>query len=219
MNALIRRINKNQITKAIPNCLECGLPEHVCICEEIQHLRQNTLKIHLHVILHEKELGRNTNTGRLVEFIFADHVHYYLWERKSPPAGLMNIIESDKEAVYLLYPANEDSDFIRPEAVMKRYEKDLKNIHLIILDGTWQEARKIQNKSPYLKTVTRLELDVQEQSVFTLRRNQKQGNLCTAEAVYHALFQLEDHNSAQNLQEVTSLFLRRYEIGRGGHGL
>jgi len=219
MNTFVQKINEVQITRAMPNCLRCGLPEKVCICSCISELKHQELKINLHVLLHEKELSRNTNTSRLMDFIFDHGVSYYLWERKSPPQDLMKIIESDTESIYLLYPEDASSKVYTPQEVISYNKRNDTNIHVLILDGTWQEARKMLNRSDYLKKLPRLKIDVQITSGFKLRRNQESGNLCTSEAVYHALKQLGDLESGEKLQSLTDLFLNRYEIGRGGHGL
>jgi DTW domain-containing protein YfiP len=57
----------------------------------------------------------------------------------------------------------------------------------IIIDGTWQEAQKIYNKSPYLQTLPRLKIAGAKKSIYSLRRNQKESGLCTAECAAEVL--------------------------------
>nr|WP_263859188.1 tRNA-uridine aminocarboxypropyltransferase [Shewanella algae] len=54
---------------------------------------------------------------------------------------------------------------------------------LVILDATWQEAGKMYRQSPYLQSLARVELQVEQGSAFRLRRNQRQGGLCTLECI------------------------------------
>lgn len=55
---------------------------------------------------------------------------------------------------------------------------------VVILDATWQEARKMLRQSPYLKTAARVSLPpLMPESAFILRRNQQEGGLCTAECI------------------------------------
>ncbi|VAW59294.1 hypothetical protein MNBD_GAMMA11-1660 [hydrothermal vent metagenome] len=52
--------------------------------------------------------------------------------------------------------------------------------NFIIIDSTWQEARKIFNRSAYLQTIPRIQL-VSKASIYRLRRNQIENGLCSAE--------------------------------------
>ncbi len=54
---------------------------------------------------------------------------------------------------------------------------------LVILDATWQEAGKMYRQSPYLQSLARVELQTEQGSAFRLRRNQRQGGLCTLECI------------------------------------
>ncbi|UYA15047.1 DTW domain-containing protein [Shewanella algae] len=54
---------------------------------------------------------------------------------------------------------------------------------LVILDATWQEAGKMYRQSPYLQSLARVELQTEQDSAFRLRRNQRQGGLCTLECI------------------------------------
>ncbi|WP_447079109.1 tRNA-uridine aminocarboxypropyltransferase [Shewanella algae] len=54
---------------------------------------------------------------------------------------------------------------------------------LVILDATWQEAGKMYRQSHYLQSLARVELQAEQGSAFRLRRNQRQGGLCTLECI------------------------------------
>ncbi|QNH98949.1 DTW domain-containing protein [Shewanella algae] len=54
---------------------------------------------------------------------------------------------------------------------------------LVILDATWLEAGKMYRQSPYLQSLARVELQAEQGSAFRLRRNQRQGGLCTLECI------------------------------------
>ncbi len=58
---------------------------------------------------------------------------------------------------------------------------------LILIDATWQEARKIYNRSDYLKALQKISISSQHESIYQLRRNQVEGGLCTAECAAHIL--------------------------------
>ncbi|MCJ8269954.1 MAG: DTW domain-containing protein, partial [Psychrosphaera sp.] len=85
---------------------------------------------------------------------------------------------------------------------------DINNIdHLIILDGTWQEARKIYNKSDYLKQAKWFSFEQSAASRYNLRRNQVAGGLCTAECAIEVLKLKGLDDSAEQLTGLFEDFL------------
>jgi DTW domain-containing protein YfiP len=51
-------------------------------------------------------------------------------------------------------------------------------LYLVLIDATWQEARKMFNQSPYLKALPKVLLINSPKSIYPLRRNQIEGGLC-----------------------------------------
>ena len=131
------------------------------------------------LLTHERELTRASNTGALVLDVTGTRpqlVRRVLWQRTSPDPELLAIIESGHAAV--VYPTSEAAG--TPTEVV-----DCETF--ILLDATWQEARKMFNRSPYLHKVPRVDLESGVASRYVLRRNQKEGCLCTAECVMEIL--------------------------------
>lgn len=141
------------------------------------------------LLTHFKELPKPSNTGRLVVEVLGDAAEQIRWDRLTPPAHLLEEIKQG--GVALLYPGVEgepDSDW-----------QDIRQV--IIIDGTWHEARKIHQRSPYLRQVPRISLQPQTPSRYNLRKNQKTGGLCTAECVIEILRAVEQHTVADQLEE------------------
>lgn len=131
------------------------------------------LKITL--LTHFKELPKPSNTGRLVLEVLGEAAEQIRWERITPPARLLEEITAG--GVALLYPGGADAA-----------GSDLAGIRqIIIIDGTWHEARKIHQRSPYLQQVRRVSLQPSSKSRYNLRKNQKELGLCTAECVIEIL--------------------------------
>ncbi len=217
---IIERLNSNQITKNMENCKRCGLPQHVCICETIEGCKISLHNIHIHIVMHEKEVGRSTNTARLVKYIFEDNVHLHIWKRKEPVGLILQAMENAEACVILLFPASEVSEAVDVNTVLKKRQEGIfKEVHLVVIDGTWQEAGKIIRKTPYLSDLPRLQPAGALKSAFTLRKNQKEGNLCTSEAVSEVLETLGEKLTADHLRQVTCEFIENYEKGRSGHRL
>lgn len=155
------------------------------------------------LLTHFKEFEKRSNTGRLVVDVLGSAAEQIRWDRMNPPARLIEEIEAG--GVALVYPgaANED-------------DGDLSGINqFIIIDGTWHEARKIHQRSPYLQKIRRIGLSTGEKSVYNLRKNQKEFGLCTAECVIEVLRLAGNIAEADRLQEQFLAFIRPPGVMRG----
>jgi len=145
------------------------------------------------LLTHERELLRTSNTGVLVQSVAPEIVERIIWARNTPDTSLLDAI-NHKNAV-LLYPVD-DAD----AAPIESFE------NIILLDATWQEARKMFNKSPYLKSLPRAHIKPRQISQYQLRRNQPEGGLCTAECVVEILVAKNHLDIAERLDTAFRLF-------------
>jgi len=158
------------------------------------------------LLTHFKELEKPSNTGKLVVEILGNAARQVRWDRINPPVTLVKEIEAG--GVALIYPGAAD------EA-----EGDLAGIdHVILIDGTWHEARRIHQRSPYLQKVRRICLKPAGKSVYNLRKNQKESGLCTAECVMEILRSTGNSADAGRLQERFLAFIRPPGTMRGEGG-
>ena len=150
---------------------------------------------------HALELNKATNTGSIAVKHASHIVDRIVWQRTNPDSKLVKLIEYKK--ALLLYPAKGTTDPLTKglrieEHGMEEHEiEDFENI--VIIDSTWQQSRKIFNKSPYLKKMPTATLSAPQPSKFKLRRNQTQGGLCTIECVIEVLKLGGEFTLASNL--------------------
>lgn len=155
------------------------------------------------LLTHFKEFDKRSNTGRLVVDVLGDAAEQVRWDRMNPPARLLEEIEAG--GVALVYPGAADEN-----------DGDLNGItQCIIIDGTWHEARKIHQRSPYLQKVRRICLHTCEKSAYNLRKNQKDACLCTAECVIEVLRLAGNVAEAEELHERFLAFIRPPGVMRG----
>lgn len=145
------------------------------------------------LLTHAKECLKKSNTGRLVLEVLGAEAQLVIWDRVNPDTELLNCI--DQADVALLYPSA-DSQLVTAATEYSNY---------IVIDGTWQQAQKIYNRSPYLKALPAVKISVTQPSAFHLRRNQKEGGLCTAECVIEIL---KAGGDAKRASDLHSTFLR-----------
>ncbi|HCS65521.1 MAG TPA: DTW domain-containing protein [Cellvibrio sp.] len=145
------------------------------------------------LLTHERELLRTSNTGVLAKNVAPEIVEQITWARNTPNPSLLDAI-NNKNTV-LLYPVN-DTD----AAPIESFE------NIILLDATWQEARKMFNRSPYLRNLPRAHIKLRQVSQYQLRRNQPDGGLCTAECVVEILRAKNHIDIAERLDTAFTIF-------------
>lgn len=139
------------------------------------------------LLTHSEELKKPSGTGKLVKEVLNDECEVVVWSRVSPSIDILNLSPSNTLLIYLC--KNEQQRFCED------ISQSINNI--IIIDGTWQQAQKIYNKSPYLHKFKHYEIQGVT-SIYTKRRNQKNIGLCTAEVATQLLNEYK-HPAASTL--------------------
>ena len=155
------------------------------------------------LLTHFKEFEKRSNTGRLVLDVLGDAAEQVRWDRMNPPVHLLEEIEAG--GVALVYPGAVDECNGGISGITR----------CILIDGTWHEARKIHQRSPYLQNVRRICLTPEGKSAYNLRKNQKESCLCTAECVIEVLRMSGNLAEAERLQERFLAFIRPPGVMRG----
>lgn len=128
------------------------------------------------LLTHSEELKKPSATGPLVKQQLTDECEIVVWSRVCPA---QEILDLPKEKTILVYLTNELSKQANSDDALNAE-------HIIVIDGTWQQARKMYNQSPYLHDLMHYQI-TGETSAFRKRRNQKDFGLCTAEVALHFL--------------------------------
>lgn len=180
-----------------PHCIDCRLPLNACPCAQ---LTNHSLPFLINICSHPNEWRRNNNTAQWAVLSSAD-ITRYRWHRKPVrmqpmlPTSINHSHTTSLQGHYLLYP-NENSRDIRTLAqetsAINEITHEADNVphhpatikQLWVIDGTWQEAQKMFNQSPWLQQLPTLHIS-DRSSQFTLRRNQQ--GLSTMEAMIAAI--------------------------------
>lgn len=192
-------------------CPTCGF-QFNCMCSLMPKL---TSEHNILLLMHPNELKRDTNTGQLLEQCQLS-IERVIWDRKQPPAELLSLLADPSRYPVLLFPCEES---ITLEDVVLQSQQQTKTPLFIILDATWQEARKMINKSLWLEGIPTMGLSASADSQYQLRRNQQQGNLCTFEVAAHLLGQLGEQNNQQQMQRFFAHYLALFQAEKSGHAL
>lgn len=152
--------------------------------------------MHIWLLTHSEELKKANGTGQLISSHLANLSSVIVWQRTEPDEALMALPE---EKTLVIYPSATEPKAISPEVKLDAHSAE----HFIILDGTWQQARKMYNRSPYLHKFQTYEIRG-ESSQYLRRRNQQKSGLCTAES---AIYLLREKGLTSEAQQLESAFL------------
>ncbi|WP_322803317.1 tRNA-uridine aminocarboxypropyltransferase [Vibrio alfacsensis] len=192
-------------------CPLCGF-QFNCICSLLPKLSSEH---ELMLLIHPNEQARDTNTGKLL-IQCQLNVTRVVWERKCPPAEWSTLFADPSLLPVLLFPSEES---LTLEQVQKQSHQQNRKPMFIILDATWQEARKMINKSRWLEDIATMGLVSQANSQYQLRRNQQDGNLCTFEVAAQLLGQLGEHENQQQMLDFFQHYIPHFQAEKSGHAL
>lgn len=140
------------------------------------------------LLTHSEELKKTTGTGKLIKQSLGNDCEIIEWSRVAQNNSVATLPLDKTLLIYLC--ENEEQKYTS--------ESSLTIENIVIIDGTWQQARKMYNQSPYLKRFKHYEI-VGLTSVYSKRRNQKNIGLCTAEVAIHLLSKYK-HPATSTLQ-------------------
>jgi DTW domain-containing protein YfiP len=161
------------------------------------------------VLMHEDEVLKPTNTGRLLADVFPSTL-VFQWARLHPPEGLAGILADPQRLIVLVFPSDQAC---APVEAQHRAQLSNQRLTLILLDGTWKQARKMFNRTPWLKNISAVAVPIQS-SQYALRKAAHDGCLSTAEAAIGVLDTL-DPDAACALLTFFNQFNKAYVLSRG----
>lgn len=162
------------------SCKKCLLKQDYCICRSHPVLRS---AIDFCLVMDEREPARPSNTGKLIADCLAS-TQVFVWSRTDPDPALIALLEDDDYQPYLVFPG----EYAVPsQQVVTGIESGQRRALLVILDGTWAQARKMLRKSPYLQRLLILNLAQAGASRYRLRRSNRAEHLCTVEVAQACL--------------------------------
>ena len=185
-------------------CFRCAKPKDTCVCRFITQVDNRT---QITVLQHPRERDHPIGTARFVELGLSRskvHIAYELSTRPPLP-----------ERSGLLFPRDDARDL---ESLAPKEHPE----NLVILDGTWPQARSLYRRNPWLKDLPHFRLSPSAPSRYRIRREPSPDYVSTLESVVIALQILEPEieglESLLNaFDEMVDMQIRKRDvaIGRG----
>ena len=167
-------------------CYRCGWPKSLCWCPSIQPMATRTKFVFL---MHPKEYRyAKAATGRFTHLCLADS-ELHQGVGFDDHEAVQALIHDPRNFPVLLYPGenarNLSAGELRPDELGGR------RLVVLVLDGTWSEARKMLRLSPSLQRLPRIMFTPAAPSRFVIKQQPQAGCLSTLEATHEVLVALE----------------------------
>lgn len=167
------------------DCGRCARPLVACYCEHVTPVETRTRVV---VLQHPRERHKAIGTARIAALCLpnAEILVGVDFERDERARSLL----ADPEApAILLYPS--------PGARDLRSDPPKGPVTLVVLDGTWSQARTLLRDNPWLQGLPRVAFTPDRPSEYRIRREPREDFVSTLEALVHALGMLEDGDPAR----------------------
>ncbi|MGZ3789196.1 MAG: tRNA-uridine aminocarboxypropyltransferase [Bacteriovorax sp.] len=171
-------------------CSHCRINKILCFCDQIKIHDTQTI---VSIVMHHREKHLTSNTAKLATLTLSNATIY---ERGLPeaPFSLEHLNITPEARPLYLFP---DEDAIELNAEFKNTHPG--PYHLIVPDGTWNQAKKVRRREPGLSDILCVKLSDEVKGEYKLRRGVRDDGVCTFEAVAYALEVLEDPEVANDL--------------------
>ena len=151
-----------------------------------------------------------TNTGWLIADVVPD-TFAFGWARTETDPALLALLADPQWQPVVVFPG----EYAVPGRVVDTVAcRDGRRPLFILLDATWNEARKMFRKSPYLDSFPVLSLRPEQVSQYVLRRSRRDDHFCTSEVAALCLDLAGDARAARTLDATLDVFTHHYVQAR-----
>lgn len=177
-------------------CPRCLLRGEACVCAVLPMIPTRT---HFLILRHVIESRRSTNTGWVAALALPNST---LLDVGGGPAVPEEPLRAP--GTWLLFPG-----FAPPPSGAPPPS------HVVVLDGTWKQARKLLLRVPALRGLPKLSLPPPANPPVRMRRQTVEGGMSTLEAIAAAVARFEGPEAGARLNELYEQMARRALAVRG----
>ena len=160
-------------------CARCRRPTSVCYCAALPRLETRTRVV---ILQHPRERDMPIGTARMASLCLpAAELHVGV--RWGDSARLARALGDPARPAILLYPGPGARDILR--------DPPRGPVTLVVVDGTWSQAKTVVRDNPVLQALPRYAFATPEPSQYRIRREPNDEFVSTIEALMHVLGALE----------------------------
>ncbi len=160
-------------------CAACRRPESVCYCRHVTVLDTKTRVV---LLQHPRERHVAIGTARMASLCLPNSEIHVGVEWRSSAAVARALCDPERTAA-LLYPGEGAIDVLR--------NPPRTPVTLVVVDGTWAQAKKVLRQNPDLAALPRYAFTPPSPSEYRIRKEPSAECVSTIEALAHVLGALE----------------------------
>ncbi len=180
-------------------CRACWIRLEHCVCPVVPRVEPRTGVV---LVRHAREAMKSTGTVRVAALALPT-AHVLEYDEDGEPARAL-LPPLLTRGAHVLFPSE-------PTAPWDGARVDT----LVVLDGTWRQARRMFHRLPALHALPRLALPPKPEAVLRLRDSSTEGGRSSLEALADALSLLEGDAVAAPLHRLHAEFVERVFKARG----
>lgn len=194
----------------VERCQYCQVSLQHCLCAHQPDVESGVAVL---LLVSDNEVFKPSNTGRLI----ADTVketYVYQWNRTEPDSEIIQLLQNERYQPMVIFPDSYVEDQSRLLIDAEVYLVPSKTPLLILLDGSWREARRMFRKSPYLNGLPVLSVTPDVVSQYMMRRSDNDTHLSTVEVAAMVLEQIGEQATAKTLSLWFEAFRESYLLSK-----
>ncbi|WP_114764413.1 tRNA-uridine aminocarboxypropyltransferase [Vibrio rhodolitus] len=194
----------------VDRCNHCQVASKHCICDYQPDIDSDVAVM---LIVSDNEVFKPSNTGRLILDTVKEG-YAFQWSRTEPDEQMLALLSDPNYQPLVVFPADYVDNKARVVSSELKPFCDGKKPLLILLDGSWREARRIFRKSPYLDNLPVVSIQPQAISQYMMRKSDNDQHLATAEVAIMVLEQLGETLASTTLERWFCVFREAYMLSK-----
>ena len=196
-------------------CSECLLGIENCLCK-LPVTRTNDFAVAF--IMAHGEYFKPSNTGQLIANVVQQN-YAFRWFRTSVDPQLSTLLTDSRYVPIVIFVHDNIATERQIHSIEQIELKTSQQFLFIFIDGTWKQAKKMMNKSPYLDSLPVLQISADVISKYLLRKASHEHHLATAEVAFNLFRQIGADEAATSLEYLYSEFKRRYLLTKANYNV
>lgn len=179
------------------HCPQCLLLHKNCLCHEVEVIQP---LFEVLVIRHHSEIHKPSGTVRLIDMALGERCTVEDWDSRMPDFQLQTALPT--RSLLLFPPDGEDPAQYEEAWQLEHQPPEL----LVVLDGTWRQARRMLRRIKGLRELPRLSLPPPLRPGIRLRTPPHPWAMPTIEALARAIEHLEGPKGTPKAEALDRLF-------------
>ena len=217
--------NKNNFSKEVQSanreeCYACYRAKKNCLCDSIKPF---PTRMRFVILMHTKEARRQkTGTARLAKLCLTN-AELLIGTDFTRNERVNSLLRDPSYSPFVLYPGPEAVNF----KILGTDPAYGKTLLIFVIDGTWECARRLLNRSQNIRALPRLSFSRSYSSQFAIKKQPMEHCISTIEALYYLCAEAEEAGyenlkaQSENLMVVFKKLVEsqiNYQRGKGRRG-